>query len=199
MATLERKFQEKTFVWKIFEDGFGMKKGLQESRYPISLFTVRVKLGKKQGVQESMYPISLTHGYTQIGDEVRSTRVRVPKFSHSWLHSNWEWNREYKSQGTQFLSLMATVKLGMKQVLQESRYPISLTHGYTQIGDETGSIRVKVPGFFHSWLHSNWGWNRGYKSEGTQFLSFMPTVKLGMKQGVQESRYPILQPKDTLM
>jgi hypothetical protein len=84
MATLEGKFQEKTFV-----DGLGMKQGLQESRYPISLFTVTLKLGMKQGVQESMYPISLTHGYTQIGDEVRRTRVTVPKFSHSWLHSNW--------------------------------------------------------------------------------------------------------------
>jgi predicted nucleotide-binding protein (sugar kinase/HSP70/actin superfamily) len=40
---------------------------------------------------------------------------------------------------------MATVKLGMKQGLQESRYPISLTHGYNQIGDETGSTRIKVP------------------------------------------------------
>jgi hypothetical protein len=89
MATLEREFQEKTFVSKMFEDGLGMKEGLQGSWYPISLFTVTLKLGKKQGVQESMYPISLTHGYTQIGDEVRSTRVMVPKFSHSWLHSNW--------------------------------------------------------------------------------------------------------------
>ncbi len=25
------------------------------------------------------------------------------------------------------------------------RYPISLTHGYTEIGDETGSTRGKVP------------------------------------------------------
>jgi hypothetical protein len=52
---------------------------------------------------------------------------------------------EYKSQATQFLSLMATLKLGMKQGLQESRYPISLIHGYTQIGDETWSTRVKLP------------------------------------------------------
>jgi predicted nucleotide-binding protein (sugar kinase/HSP70/actin superfamily) len=40
---------------------------------------------------------------------------------------------------------MATVKSGMKQGLQESRYPISLTHCYTQIGDEIGSTRIKVP------------------------------------------------------
>jgi hypothetical protein len=40
---------------------------------------------------------------------------------------------------------MPTLKLGMKQGLQEWRNPISLIHGYTQIGDETGSTRVKVP------------------------------------------------------
>jgi hypothetical protein len=45
----------------------------------------------------------------------------------------------------QFLSLMATLKLGMKQGLQESRYPISLIHGYSQIGDETWTTRVKLP------------------------------------------------------
>jgi hypothetical protein len=33
----------------------------------------------------------------------------------------------------------------MKQGLQESRYPISLIHGYTQIGDVTWSTRVKLP------------------------------------------------------
>ncbi len=153
-----------------------------------------LKLGMKQGVQESRYPVSLGDGYTQIGDETGVTRLKVPHFSQSWLQSNWGWNREYKSQGTQFLSVIATVKLGIKQGLQESRYPISLTRGYTQLGDETGSTRVKVPSFFHSWLQS-----RGYKSEWTRFLSFMARLKLGMKQGVQESRYPILQPKDTMM
>jgi hypothetical protein len=66
-----------------------MKQELQESRYPISLVTVTLKLGKKKGVQESMYPISLTHGYTQIGDETGVTRVKVPHFSQSWLQSNW--------------------------------------------------------------------------------------------------------------
>ncbi len=40
---------------------------------------------------------------------------------------------------------MPTLKLGMKQGVQESRYPISLSHGYSQIGDETGVTRVKVP------------------------------------------------------
>ncbi len=135
MANLERKFQEKTFVWKIFED----------------------RLGMRQGLQESMFPISLTHGYTQIGDKVRSTRVMVPKFSYSWLHLNWGWNRVYKSQDTQFLSVMAILKLGMKQGLQDSRYPISLSHGYSQIGDETGNTRVKVPSFSQSLPRSNWG------------------------------------------
>ncbi len=104
-----------------------------------------LKLGMKQGVQESRYPVSLSHGYSQIGDETGVTRVKVPDFSHSWLHSNWGWNREYNSQGTQFLSLMATLKLGMKQGLQEWRNPISLIHAYSQIGDETGSTRIKVP------------------------------------------------------
>jgi hypothetical protein len=94
---------------------------------------------------------------------------------------DWGWNRGYKSHGTPFLSVMATVKLGMKQGVQESRYPVSLSHGYTQIGDETVVTRVKVPHFSHSWLHSNWGWNIEYKSRGTQFLSLMPTLKLGMK------------------
>lgn len=40
---------------------------------------------------------------------------------------------------------MAILKLGMKQGAQESGYPNSLTHGYTQIGDETGSTGVKGP------------------------------------------------------
>jgi predicted nucleotide-binding protein (sugar kinase/HSP70/actin superfamily) len=32
----------------------------------------------------------------------------------------------------------------MKQGVQESRYPVSLSHGYSQIGDETGVTKVEV-------------------------------------------------------
>ncbi len=70
-------------------------------------------------------------------------------FTTSFIICNWGRNKEYKSQCTQFLSLMATLKLGMKQGLQESRYP----H------------------FSHSWLHSNWGWNREYKNQGAQYYN----------------------------
>jgi len=56
----------------------GMKQGVQESRYPVSLSHGYSQIGDETGITRQRYPISLTHGYTQIGDETGSTRVKVP-------------------------------------------------------------------------------------------------------------------------